>query len=206
MTKHNPPPIFHIVSFHIYHALFAVVGGVMVGGSIAASNGVSHVTEACGRGIVGCGASQHWAIWSAAIAVIFYALIINSQILYLLSSKVALKQEPTNVSLLSDEVDEVVRWIISILTTPKELRRFKQWLISNLLLGLLGVIAGAMSAGAAGGFLYGNFITGMGAANGVPLIGWLFGILIGMVFAGISALLFGLLSGVTSALMLPRQL
>jgi hypothetical protein len=91
------------------------------------------------------------------------------------------------------------------LAASRESSRYKQWLVLSLLVGVIGAVASAASGGAVGGFLYGNFITGMGAANGVPLIGWLFGIAVGISAGVVTAMLFDILLRVISGVMLPRQ-
>jgi hypothetical protein len=65
MMQHEPPPVWQTALFHILLSVISGATSVMFGGTIAAlRNGAARVTEACGMGIAGCGASQHWAMWS----------------------------------------------------------------------------------------------------------------------------------------------
>ena len=194
MTKQETPQIWQIALLHINLSLFSGGTGAILGSTIAAStNGVSHVTKACGMGIAGCGASQHWAIWSGSLAFLLYVGIISSLI-----------WGSTNLPPFADGI-RWGRWVKSNLTASNESPRFKQWLVFSLLLGVISAIASAAIGGAVGGFVYGNFITGMGATNGVPLIGWFFGVAGAVLGAGLSAMLFAIVAGVTSGAMLRRQ-
>lgn len=195
MMKHETPSIGQIV---------LVSGSIAVplGGTIAAlTNGVSHVTKACGRGIEGCGASQHWAIWSVSLAVLLYAGMISCLIWGSTYQPMFTSRRGSNLS----SVINLGGWVRGRLAASRESSRYKQWLVLSLLVGVIGAVASAASGGAVGGFLYGNFITGMGAANGVPLIGWLFGIAVGISAGVVTAMLFDILLRVISGVMLPRQ-
>ncbi|MEP0904687.1 hypothetical protein NC969_04175 [Leptolyngbya subtilissima ST-M1] len=176
------------------------VEGVMFGGTIAAlRNGASHVTEACGMGIAGCGSSQHWAMWSVAVAVLFYAGIMNGLILGSIHGPEMTYTRGSDLSLV------LTKWMRRNLDAAQASPRVKQGLVLSLLLGALGVIASAAIGGAVGGYIYGNFIAGMGAAHGVPAVGWLFGVMFGLTAAAFSAMLFGGIAGVASGVMLRRQ-
>lgn len=200
--KHETPSIGRIVLLHLYSSFVSASIAVILGGTSAAlTNGVSHVTKACGMGIEGCGASQHWAIWSVSLAVLFYAGMISCLIWGSTYQPMFTSRRGSNLS----SVINSGAWVRGRLAASRESSRYKQWLVLSLLVGVIGVAASAAIGGAVGGFLYGNFITGMGAANGVPLIGWLFGIAFGMSAGGVSAMLFGILLGGISGVLLPRQ-
>lgn len=201
MMQHETPQIWQNALFHSFLSVTSGAEGVMFGGTIAAlRNGASHVTEACGMGIAGCGASQHWAGWSVALAVLFYAGIINSLIL-------GSTYQPATTSTRGSDLSAVlIKWVRRHLNAAKASPRFKQWVVLTLLLGVLGTTASAAIGGAVGGFLYGNFITALGAAHGVPAIGWFFGVTFGLGAAVLSATLFGGIAGVASGVMLRHLL
>lgn len=200
MMQHETPPVWQTASFNILLSIISGLGGAMLGGTIAAlRNGAAHVTEACGMGIAGCGSSQHWAMWSVAIAVLFYVGGINSLILGSLYPSEMTSAYSSDLALV------LMRWMSRCLDVAQRSPQFKQWVGVSLLVGVLGVAASAAIGGAVGGFVYGNFITGLGAAHGVPAIGWLFGMMFGTCVAGVSAGLFGGIAGVVSGVML-RQL
>lgn len=200
MMQHEPPPGWQTASFHILLSVTCGTASAMFGGTIAAlRNGASHVTEACGMGIAGCGASQHWAMWSVAVAVLFYAGIINGLILGSTYGSEMTYTQGSDLSLV------MIRWMKRNLDAAKASPRVKQWLVLSLLLGVLGVMASAAIGGAVGGYIYGNFITGLGAAHGVAAVGWLFGMMFGLTAAALSAMLFGSVAGVVSGVMLRQQ-
>lgn len=203
MMQHEPPQVWQLTLFHIFLSVTSGAEGAVFGGTIAAlRNGASHVTEACGMGIAGCGASQHWAMWSVAVAALFYAGIMNSLVLGSIYGPEITSTRGSNLSLvLTNLINRVRRHLDASQAAP----RFKQWLALSLLFGVLGVMASAAIGGAVGGFVYGNFITGLGAAHGVPVIGWLFGIMFGLFAASFSAMLFGTIAGVVSGIMVRRQ-
>jgi hypothetical protein len=197
MMQHETPPAWQTALFHILLSVTSGATSVMFGGTIAAlRNGASHVTEACGISIAGCGASQHWAGWSVALAVLFYAGIINSLILGSTYQLAITSAQGSDLSAV------LIKWVRRHLNAAKTSPRFKQWVLLTLLLGVLGTTASAAIGGAVGGFLYGNFITALGAAHGVPAIGWLFGVTFGLGAAVLSATLFGCIAGVASGVML----
>jgi hypothetical protein len=134
-----------------------------------------------------------------AVAVLFYAGIMNSLILGSIHGSAMTSTRGSDLSLV------LIRWMGRNLDAAKASPRVKQGLILSVLLGLLGVMASAAIGGAVGGFVYGNFITGLGAAHGVSAVGWLFGIMFGLTAAAFSAMLFGGISGVVSGVMLRHQ-
>ncbi len=200
MMHHEPPPGWQTASFHILLSVTCGTGSALFGGTIAAlRNGAAHVTEACGMGIAGCGSSQHWAMWSVAVAVLFYAGIINGLILGSTHGPATPSTQGSDLSLV------MIRWMKRNLDAAKASPRVKRWLVVSLLLGVLGVIASAATGGAVGGYIYGNFITGLGAAHGVPAMGWLFGMMFAVTAASLSAMVFGGIAGVVSGVVLRRQ-
>ncbi|MBD2114663.1 MULTISPECIES: hypothetical protein [Cyanophyceae] len=200
MMQHETPPAWQTALFHILLSVTSGATSVMFGGTIAAlRNGASHVTEACGIGIAGCGSSQHWATWSVAVAVLFYAGIMNSLILGSIHGPAMTSTRGSDLSLV------LTRWMRQNLDAAQASPRVKQGLVLSLLLGVLGVMASAAIGGAVGGYVYGNFITGLGAAHGVPAIGWLFGITFGLGAGSFGAMLFGSIAGIVSGVMLRRQ-